>query len=360
MSNSDNQDWRAILAEQQRRRNAILDPQHSNTPVTPAAGQKPNSATTSSVPQQKQPTSSENKAVSTDITSTTSGTKAGASSERTSALGGLRRRRSYSETVRSTPPRPYTRYAFENIYNLTLLAGSTAISLIDQNPWLFLMVGALEAAWLIFAPQSRLLQRALWNPRYEQERAQLARKTLLKRLEPLDEEGRARVHALIERHNQIKLLAEQNPSLANDLLKDELVKTEDLVNAFIDMAITSARYEGFLEKVNTRELKDRLEECESEIKRHRGKGPQAQVAKQNAEIIQKRLARRGEVEQFLETARAQLSLLEDSFAYIADEVVTMRSPEELSGQLNDLLQGVDEVKRSAAEVESLYTSDEEE
>jgi hypothetical protein len=133
-----------------------------------------------------------------------------------------------------------------------------------------------------------------------------------------------------------------------------------LVNAFIDMAITSARYQGFLDKFDTYELKYRLNECEAEIKRHRGKGPQAQVARQNADILQKRLAKRGEVEQYLETARAQLSLLEDSFAYIADEVVTMRSPEELSGQLNDLLQGVDEVKRSAAEVESLYTSDEDE
>src|SRR3954470_16354397 len=116
MSNSDNQDWRAVLAEQQRRRNAILDPQHSNKPATPSAGQKPNTATTNSVPQQQKPASSENiKTDSAEIASTTSGTEAGASSESESALGGLRRRRSYSETVRSTPSRPYTRYAFENI-----------------------------------------------------------------------------------------------------------------------------------------------------------------------------------------------------------------------------------------------------
>ncbi len=60
-----------------------------------------------------------------------------------------------------------------------------------------------------------------------------------------------------------------------------------------------------------------------------------------------------EIRRYLDVARGQLDLIENSFQLIADNIVTMQSPQELSGQLNELLDGVESIRQTAAESETL-------
>ena len=55
-------------------------------------------------------------------------------------------------------------------------------------------------------------------------------------------------------------------------------------------------------------------------------------------------------------ARGQLDLISNSFQLIADQIVTMQSPQELSGQLDELLDGVESVKQTAADTEKLLAT----
>ena len=55
-------------------------------------------------------------------------------------------------------------------------------------------------------------------------------------------------------------------------------------------------------------------------------------------------------------ARGQLDLIENSFQLIADQIVTMQSPQELSGQLNDLLDGVEAIAQTARDTEQMLNS----
>ena len=72
------------------------------------------------------------------------------------------------------------------------------------------------------------------------------------------EAERKRVDGLVARQEQIRRLAAQNPSFTGDLLRNELVKTDRLVDAFVDMAVTCARYEAYLDSVDHDDLeKDR-------------------------------------------------------------------------------------------------------
>jgi hypothetical protein len=65
-----------------------------------------------------------------------------------------------------------------------------------------------------------------------QERAQ--------RLATVDEAERKRVDGIVARQEQIRRLAAENPTFTGDLLRNELVKTDRLVDAFVEMAVTCA------------------------------------------------------------------------------------------------------------------------
>ncbi|HVT58289.1 MAG TPA: hypothetical protein VHR45_07800, partial [Thermoanaerobaculia bacterium] len=65
----------------------------------------------------------------------------------------------------------------------------------------------------------------------------------------------------------------------------------------------------------------------------------------------KRLEKLEEIRRYLAVARGQLDLIENSFQLIADQIVTMRSPQELSGQLDELLNGVEQVRETSRETE---------
>ena len=60
-----------------------------------------------------------------------------------------------------------------------------------------------------------------------------------------------------------------------------------------------------------------------------------------------------EIHRYLRVARGQLDLIEHSFQLIADQIVTMQSPQELTGQLDELLDGVESIKQTAADTERL-------
>jgi hypothetical protein len=60
-----------------------------------------------------------------------------------------------------------------------------------------------------------------------------------------------------------------------------------------------------------------------------------------------------EIRHYLDVARGQLDLIENSFQLIADNIVTMQSPQELSGQLNELLDGVESIRQTAVETDAM-------
>src|SRR4029077_8528992 len=122
-------------------------------------------------------------------------------------------------------------------YNLSLLSGGLAASVLTVNPLLALATLGLEAIWLLHAPDSARLRHILWDPRFEQLRKTIEATERAQRMQGLPQEARQRVEALWGGREEIHRLAAPNPSFAGDLLRNELVKTDKLVDAFLEMAL---------------------------------------------------------------------------------------------------------------------------
>ena len=160
---------------------------------------------------------------------------------------------------------------------------------------------------------------------------------------------------LVEREQQINKLAAENPSFTGDLLRGELVKTHKLVESFLEMALTVNRYENYLDTVDVKALERDRDRWHDRSVLPQASDPERDIAQKNFVVIQKRVERVHEIGRYLGVTRAQLDLIENSFQLIADQIVTMQSPNELSGQLDDLLDGVDSIRQTAIDTEKILS-----
>jgi hypothetical protein len=252
--------------------------------------------------------------------------------------------------------RPYLKMAFQNPYNLALVIGGIAASVLTLNPVPAILAIGAEGLWLLHAPESKTLRRLLWDPRFEKIRLAVEQQERAERMRDLAPEERERVEALAQRQIGINRLASQNPSFTGDLLRTELVKTSRLVDAFLEMALTCARYESYLENIDLNTVERDRERFRSRASSEKVPDQERDIAKKNLAVIEKRLEKLRDIRSYLGVARGQLDLIENSFQLISDQIVTMQSPTELSGQLDDLLDGVESIKQTAADTEKLLNT----
>jgi hypothetical protein len=264
----------------------------------------------------------------------------------------------WAKTV-SSEKRPYWKLAFQNPYNLSLLTGGIAASVLTLNPLIALATLGLEGLWMLHAPESSLLRRALWDPQVNRMQREAADRERDARLACLSPDARQRVIELLNGQQEIRRLAAQNPSFAGEMLRTELDKTDRLVGAFMDLSITCARYEEYLGSVDEARLakdKRRIQQSVDDELVAPGDDQQTAIARKNLSILNKRIEKITEIHRYLAVARGQLDLISNSFQLIADQIVTMQSPQELSGQLDELLDGVESVKQTAADTEKLLAT----
>src|SRR6266850_1707976 len=150
--------------------------------------------------------------------------------------------------------RPYLKMAFSNPYNLSLLLGGVAMSVLTANPVPAMLAIAGEALWLLHGPDSKYLRRILWDPRFEKIRLAIEAQERAERMKDLPLDEQARVNRMVEREAGINRLAAQNPSFTGELLRTELVKTRKLVESFLDLALNTNRYERYLDTIDINAL----------------------------------------------------------------------------------------------------------
>ncbi|SRR5581483_4681714 len=251
---------------------------------------------------------------------------------------------------------PYFRFALANPYNLTLLGGGLAAAAVLSNPIVAAVALGAEVLWLLHAPDSRFLRKTVWDPKFESmQQAEHYRQRVAK-INSLDREETSRVQKLIAKNYEISKLAETNPTFTGELLRGELEKTNALVDAFIDMAVTCNRYEEYLDKLDLKRLEHDREMYTQRAQQGAAGDPQTDIAKKNLAVIVKRIEKLREIKKFVTVARGELDLIENTFQLIADQIVTMQSPQELSGQLDELITGVEAVRETAIDTESLMVT----
>lgn len=247
-----------------------------------------------------------------------------------------------------TKARPnYTELAFHNPYNYALMGGVGAIGVMTGNWWLLLAGAGMEALWMLFAPDSRLLQKAVWDPQFAASRTHHTEQKFQQLQQDLPDPHWGRFRWLLSTREEILRLSADNPSFTTELLREELDKLDTLTLLYGDLASTIVRYQAYLKKVDVQTL-------EREMRRLEGtKGPTSDIVCKNLAILLRRKEKLREIDEYIPLAQAQMSLIESTFQLLADQVVTLQSPHELGSQLDELIDGVEAVRSVSREAEKL-------
>jgi hypothetical protein len=256
--------------------------------------------------------------------------------------------------LRGTDEPPYARYAFLNPYNLSLLAGAGVAAAATGHWWMAVCGVAGEAMWMLFAPDSKLLQRTWFDKVWQESRADAVEEafnTKLKQLEPMDQQ---RVLYLREQKKRIHQLAQENPSLTVDLMGEELAKLDGLLDDFMELALQCTRGERHIATIDVRSMENSWHLYRGQVEQMPEGDKRRAVAKKNMAVLEQRRNRWEELRKSAQTARGQMDLMENTFKLLGDEIVTMSSPEALGLRLDDLRIGVEAIREATVDEGDVY------
>ena len=277
-----------------------------------------------------------------------------ADDKNSSLMNALARRGAGSagKLAKETPP--YYRYAFVNPYNLSLLAGAGVAAAATGQWWLGLLAAAGEALWMLFAPDSKVLRRTVWDRIWESEQAAEHKKRQAQKFAALPDNEKVRALSLRDLQMKIQKLAQDNPSFSVELLSADFGKLDEVVDDFLELSTLCARYDRYLDTF-------KLEEIEADIRRYQlqvEKLPlgdeRRTVAQKNLSVLLQRKDRYKELRRSLQTARGQMDLIENTFSLLADEIVSMNEARQLGDRLDNLREGVAAVREAAKETDSVF------
>ena len=247
---------------------------------------------------------------------------------------------------------PWGRYAFHNVYNYATMSGFVGAALISQHWWIGLLGMGTEAIWMLFAPDSLLLQTRWFKAMHAAEVDKQQWEAWRRKLSQLPEGRQIQIIELQRLQQRIMQMAHENQAVSGVLLEDELTKLEQIVRSYGDLVELSYRLENYIASADFNNLEADLRRARALVEKPRDL-EQRDVAQKNLAVLTRRLDKLKEIRSSIDRSRAQMELIENTLALMSDQVVTMQSPRELSRQLDDLVDGVEAVRSTVRETDAL-------
>jgi hypothetical protein len=243
----------------------------------------------------------------------------------------------------------YLKYAFANVYNLGLL-GAAGVASAGTGDWAIAVIaGGAEALWLLIGADTAPFRR--WVD--TQHRTKMAEEAKVRR--------RNRIIALAsakERERAIELVAaylamgrelEKNEHWSGELVRDEYSRLDSLLDAFVELAEAAQRFETYGRQFDLNSLRRELA-AQKKLAATPGLDAVASgLATQNADLLQKRIAMLEEMERLVQRTRGQMSVIENTFRLLRDQIVSLQPPQDIHRQLDEIVAGVDAVRAVLAQ-----------
>jgi hypothetical protein len=157
----------------------------------------------------------------------------------------------------------------------------------------------------------------------------------------------ARLAQLCGQKQVIERLARENPSLTVELLGCELAKLDGLLDDFIALGLNAARAERHATTFDFAAMRRSWQTYEAQLDAHGDADPRRDVARKNLEVLSQRRRRYDDLVRLIQVSRGQMDLIEHTFRLLGDEIMSMSSPNELGGRIDELRTAIDAVREAA-------------
>ncbi len=248
----------------------------------------------------------------------------------------------------------YTKEAFQNPLNLGFLIATmlTAFFVSGSEMTLnvvLIMVSAIELMYLGFVPRNKRFRRSIRSRRAAEHAKPPSGKEIFRLLTKSSQRRYVRLRKLEkEISNNYRKLS----YATQGLLESHLRKIDGLLTSYLNMLYQKQRYELSTNSSREREVIRSIAHLRTEMEDDSEKV--RSIKKRRLHILEQRLQRFEKGAEHLEILEAQIETIEDVVKYIHEQSLTLRNPEEITFQLDTLLEEVGETEAAISEIEEVF------
>lgn len=252
----------------------------------------------------------------------------------------------------------YTKEAFLHPWNLTFLIGamvlSFAVSMFGTGlSWTFetilIFASALELLYLGFMPRQDRFRRAVRSQKAAEHAKPPSQKELFQLLTKNSQRRYARLRKL---GKDIQANYRKTNYASQGMLDSHVKKISGLLDSYLKLLYQQERYEYSTQVRSEAEVVRAITELRSDMEDDPPKV--AAIKGRRMKILEQRLDRFKRGAENLEIIEAQLETIEDVVKYIHEQSLTLSNPQEITFQLDTLLNEVEETRSTVEEMEEVF------
>lgn len=247
----------------------------------------------------------------------------------------------------------FVKEAFNIQYNWIALAGACAFSIVSGSLLPIILAGGLELMYLAVVSQNWRFQRLVrsWRMGEELKRRQEQFAQLLESLVP---DAKARYFKLAQVCATVRGNFAQLSSTSRVFLDQIDARLDGLLRGYARLLLVSSQQQQYLKSTDLTEIKHEIASLQQSLTKD---PPKVQdINKKRVEILNKRVEKYQKICENQEVVNAQCSAVEDVLNLVRDQSVTMRDPQQVTDQLDNLVRDVESTEHNVHEMEAIFGS----
>jgi hypothetical protein len=236
-------------------------------------------------------------------------------------------------------------------YNWIGLAGAALFALVSGTGMPLVLAAGLELIYLSLVPQSSAFRRLVrsWKYAAEKQRHEMKLSAMFNELPPDMRKSYANLTSMcaVIRANYSRL-----SSTSQMFLEQMQQRLDGLLQAYLRLLFAGFQHIEYLRTTDPDLIKGDLAKLQQCVE---SDPPKVQeINRRRIEILTKRLEKYGKVGENQKVVEAQCAAIEDVLELIRDQSVTMRDPQQVSDQLDNLVHDVEQTEETVREVEAVF------
>ena len=245
----------------------------------------------------------------------------------------------------------FVKAAFHLQYNWIAMAGAAAFAVVSGSALPILLGAGLELMYLSLVPNNSRFQRLVRSWQWEDQKRsyQVKLSAMFSELPP---EMRTRYAHVAEVCEAIRANYGRLSATSQMFVKQMEDKLQGLQQGYVRLLWAAHQQREYLQLTNPAEIQREQELLQKGLA---ADAPKVQeINRKRIEILAKRIEKFQKIRENRQVIDAQCAATEDVLQLIRDQSVTMRDPQQISDQLETLVQDVEQTEQAVKEVEAIF------
>lgn len=247
----------------------------------------------------------------------------------------------------------FVKEAFNLQYNWIALAGAGLFAVVSGSLLPIILAGGAELMYLAIVPQNSRFQRLVRSWKFGEE-LQRRQEQFAEMLNSLLPEAKARYAKLAQVCAYVRGNFSQFSSTSKIFLRQMDSRLDGLLRGYARLLLAVCQQQQYLKGTDPNEIKREIASLQRDLNND---SPKVQeINKKRIEILTKRVEKYQKICENQEVVDAQCSAVEDVLHLVRDQSVTMRDPQQVSDQLDNLVRDVEQTEQTVQQVEAIFGS----